>query len=96
MKLIYELIITALELLGMVFVAIGLGLFASWLAGAAGFFTVFGFGLLGSAYLAARQQTIRETPRKPARQPVTRSADDTTEIKNHRSVLKRFSDWLYA
>lgn len=56
MRWVNELLITILETVGLILTAFGLGVFAGWFAGAAGFLTVAGLGLLGAAYLSARQQ----------------------------------------
>lgn len=63
MRLIQEIIIVALETLGLLMVAAGLGMFAArWIGWAA--LAVTGLGLLGAAALAARQQ--RAAVRRPA------------------------------
>jgi hypothetical protein len=56
LMLINEIVITAMETIGMIMVALGLGVFASWVTGLAGFLAVSGMGLVGAAFLAARQQ----------------------------------------
>jgi hypothetical protein len=74
MKLIYELIITGMETLGLLFVAFGLGVLASWWAGAAGFLLVTGLGLLAAAGLSASRQRPGRKPKPgPGPPPVTKS-----------------------
>lgn len=74
MRLVYELIITGMETLGLLFVAFGLGVLASWWAGAAGFLLVTGLGLLAAAALSASRQRPAPKPKPgPGPQPATRS-----------------------
>ena len=54
-----EIVIVAMEVIGMVLAAFGLGVFAGWVTGVAGFLLVSGGGLVGAAYLAARQQAAQ-------------------------------------
>lgn len=65
---INEIVIAAMEAIGMILVAFGLGVFASWIAGLAGFLVVSGGGLVGAAYLAAREQK-RQTDEMQANLP---------------------------
>lgn len=84
MRWVNELLITVLETLGLVLTAFGLGVFAAWFAGAAGFLTVAGLGLLGAAYLSARQQRRllqqqrrqRQSGTPPAPPPAVRVANN--------------------
>jgi hypothetical protein len=56
LMLINEIVITAMETIGMIMVAFGLGVFASWITGVAGFLLVSGAGMICAAYIAARAQ----------------------------------------
>jgi hypothetical protein len=69
LMLINEIVITAMETIGMIMVAVGLGVFASWLAGVAGFFVVSGGGLVGAAYIAACQQAKQADEANSKRPP---------------------------
>lgn len=83
MRWVNELLITVLETLGLVLTAFGLGMFASWLAGAAGFLTVSGVALLGAAYLSARQQRrLRQRKPAPAPPPAVRVMNNGVEDQN--------------
>ena len=69
---INEIVITALETIGMILAAFGLGVFAAWVTGAAGFLLVSGAGLIGAAYIAARaqrEQIERATEKQPPPEP---------------------------
>jgi hypothetical protein len=68
-RLLNELLITAMETLGLVFVALGIGFGGLALAGYAGFFGTFGAALLGAAYLSARQQRPKPKPEVPTAPP---------------------------
>lgn len=72
MRLLTELLITAMESVGLVFVALGLGIFASTAMGTGGFFLVAGVGLLAAAYLSARQQrnALPQPPAPPGSPPL--------------------------
>jgi hypothetical protein len=59
-----ELLIVALETLGMLLVSFGLGLVAAWWFGMAGLTTISGVCVLGFATLAAARQRAMSTPPK--------------------------------
>jgi hypothetical protein len=83
LRWVNELLITILETLGLILTAFGLGVFAAWFAGAAGFLTVAGLGLLGAAYLSARQQRrLRQRKPPPAPPPAVRVMNNGVEDPN--------------
>lgn len=105
MRMVYDIIITTMETLGLILVAAGLGVFASWVAGLAGFLVVTGGALLAAATLSARQQRANAAqPRAPVSStlppgwPPTRNAVNGSppEAAKRKSLLDRFADWVYA
>ena len=66
--LINEIVILAAETIGAILASFGLGVFAAWVTGVAGFLLVSGAGLVGVAYVAARQQAAH-TAELRAQQP---------------------------
>jgi hypothetical protein len=64
-RLIQEIIILAMETVGMVFVSLGLGLAAAWWAGPAGLFLVTGLCLVAGAGVAAYQQRSNLKQQRP-------------------------------
>ena len=102
MRIVYDIIITFMETLGLFLTSFGLGVFASWAAGTAGFLFVTGLALLASAAFSAKQQ--RDLSPKPAGVPVppnwppTQSAPNGTEEPppDTRSRVQRFADWVHS
>lgn len=64
-RLIQEILIIAMETVGMVFVSLGLGLVAAWWAGPAGLFLVTGICLVAGAGVAAHQQRNNLKQQRP-------------------------------
>jgi hypothetical protein len=72
LQLINEIVITAMETIGMILAAFGLGVFAAWVTGVAGFLLVSGAGMIGAAYIAARaqrEQIEQATSKQPPPEP---------------------------
>jgi hypothetical protein len=88
MRIVYDIIITFMETLGLFLTSFGLGVFASWAA--------------GTAVFSAKQQ--RDLSPKPAGVPVppnwppTQSAPNGTEEPppDTRSRVQRFADWVHS
>jgi hypothetical protein len=81
-----EIVITALETIGMILAAFGLGVFAAWLTGVAGFLLVSGSGLVGAAYLAARQQARLQAELRanaPPPEPPPGLVNTTQTVRNY-------------
>ena len=109
MQVVYDIIITFMETLGLFLVAFGLGGFASWIAGTPGFLFITGLALLGAATLSARrQQSLAPqalAPRAPGTTlpnwPPTRNATPATNsneptVETPRTRTRRVIDWIYA
>lgn len=64
LRFVQELLIVALETLGMLLVSLGLGVVASCWFGLAGLLTISGVCLLGFATLAATRQRAMHAPPK--------------------------------
>lgn len=65
MRVVHEIVIVVMEILGMLFVSAGLGCVAAWEFGVAGQLTVTGLCLLGFATLTAIRQRSMLAPPKP-------------------------------